>query len=112
MSKRELEQRLLCLEEENKKLKEENAYLKFELQELRSKQYKTGKKPPPGKPEAPIPKKKGGLLGHIGWFRKKPERIDRIEEVRMNSCPECGSKEMTECDKVSEHIQEDIVLPN
>ncbi len=111
MSRRELEQRLLRLEEENKKLKEENAYLRFELEELRSKRYKTGKKPPLGEPEAPAPKKKGGLFGHIGWFRKKPERIDRVEEVQMKRCPECGSKDLTECGKIDEHIQEDIVLP-
>jgi transposase len=111
MSRRELEQRLLRLEEENKKLKEENAYLKFELEELRSKRYKTGKKPPEHKAEAPAPKKKGGLFGHIGWFRKKPSKIDRIEEVRIECCPECGSKDITECDKIDEHIQEDIILP-
>jgi transposase len=111
MSRRELEQRLLRLGEENKKLKEENAYLRFELEELRSKRYKTGKKPPPGESDAPAPKKKGGLFGHIGWFRKKPKRIDRVEEVRMKCCPECGSYDLNECGKIDEHIQEDIVLP-
>ncbi len=111
MSRRELEQRLLRLEEENKKLKEENAYLKFELEELRLKRYKTGKKPPIDDPKIPIPKKKGGLFGHMGWFRKKPAKVDRIEEVKLSACPECGSKDITECGKINEHIQEDIILP-
>jgi transposase len=29
----------------------------------------------------------------------------------MNRCPECGSKDITECQKTDEHIQEDIILP-
>lgn len=111
MTRKELEQRLFRIEEENKKLKEENAYLRFELEELRSKRYKTGKKPPIDSPEAPIPKKKGGLFGHTGWFRKKPDKIDKVEEIKLIRCPECGSKELTECKKTDEHIQEDIILP-
>lgn len=107
--------RLQALEEENKKLKEENAYLKFELEEFRTQSYKSGKKPPepPSDLPAPLPKKRGGLFGHRGWFRKKPDKIDRIEEVGMDSCPDCGSKNITECKnkKIDEHIQEDIVLP-
>ncbi len=113
MSRKKLEQRLLRLEEENKKLKEENAYLRFELEELRSKRYKTGKKPPSNGSDGqvPAPKKKGGLFGHIGWFRKKPKKVDKIEEVKLSCCPECGSKDIAECDKIDEHIQEDIILP-
>ncbi len=113
MSRKELEQRLLRLEEENRKLKEENAYLKFELEEMRSKRYKSGKKPPSNGSDGqvPAPKKKGGLFGHIGWFRKKPKKIDRVEEVKLLSCPECGSQDITECGKIDEHIQEDIILP-
>ena len=111
MSRKELEQRLFRLEEENKKLKEENAYLRFELEEFRSKRYKIGKKPPMNSPEAPAPKKKGGRFGHLGWFRKKPVKVDRIEEIKLSRCPECGSQDLTECKKTDEHIQEDIILP-
>lgn len=98
-----------------KELKEELAYVRFELEELRSKRYKTGKKPPAdttGGQPFPLAKKKGGLFGHIGWFRKKPKKIDRTEEVKLSSCPECGSKDITACGKIDEHIQEDIVLPH
>mgnify|MGYP001290539228 CR=1 FL=1 len=116
MSNNEIERillRLKALEAENEKLKEENAYLKFELDDLRSKRYKSGRKKPPDDtpPESPSPKKRGGLFGHVGWFRKKPKQIDRIEEVRIDKCPECGSKDLTECGDMHEHIQEDIVLP-
>lgn len=106
--------KLRVMEEENTRLKEENAYLKFELEQLKGNIYKkkSGKDDPPPPVGAP-PKKRGGLFGHTGWFRKKPGKIDRIEEVRMDSCPDCGSKNITECKnkKTDEHIQEDIILP-
>jgi len=77
MNRRTLEKMVLELQKENEKLKEENAYLKFELDDLRSKRYKSGKKKPPddtpASPAAPA-KKRGGLFGHVGWFRKKPKR--------------------------------------
>ena len=112
MTGKELEASFLKLKEENERLREENAYLKFELEQMRSKRYKNGGKPPPlDAPQAPVPKKKGGLFGHIGWFRKKPEKIDRIEDVRIERCPKCGSRDLTECGKIDEHIQEDIILP-
>ena len=74
MNRTALERMVLELKTENEKLKEENAYLKFELEELRSKRYKSGRKKPPddNPPVTPVQKKKGGLFGHIGWFRKKP----------------------------------------
>jgi hypothetical protein len=116
MSDKEIKRILLklkTLEEENEKLKEENAYLKFKLEDLQSKRYKSKKiKPPDDTPQAPsTPKKRGGLFGHIGWFRKKPKVIDRIQEVRLNKCPSCGSSDLSECGHIEEHIQEDIILP-
>jgi transposase len=113
MNRSALEKMVLELKKENEKLKEENAYLKFELEELKSKRFKPNKKKPPDDtpPASPSPKKRGGLFGHIGWFRKKPKQIDRIEEVRIDKCPECGSSDLTECAKAHEHTQEDITLP-
>jgi transposase len=112
LSKRDLEIAYRKLKEENERLKEELAYVKFELEELRSKRYKSGKKPPDDTPPEPITlKKKGGLFGHIGWFRKKPNKIGKVEEVKLDKCPECGSSDITECKKICEHIQEDIILP-
>jgi transposase len=117
MSDKEIQKILLqlkTLKAENEKLKEENAYLKFKLEDLQSKRYKSKKiKPPDDTPPASSApqKKRGGLFGHIGWFRKKPKIIDRIEEVTLDKCPCCGSKDLTECENTHEHIQEDIVLP-
>ncbi|MBL7071846.1 MAG: IS66 family transposase, partial [Candidatus Omnitrophica bacterium] len=112
MSKKKLYKKFLELEKENQLLREENAYLKFQLEEFRAKRYKPNKKKPPEdkQPQAP-PEKKGGLFGHIGWFRKKPKKIDKIEDVTLDACPECGSSDITECKTVEEHIQEDIILP-
>lgn len=102
------------LRQENEKLKDEVAYLKFELEQAKAKRYKSDKKPPSnlgeGQAEAPK-KKKGAKFGHIGWFRKKPDKIDRVEDVRLDCCPHCGCKDIQECKNVDEHIQEDIVLP-
>lgn len=102
-------------EKDIEKLKEELAYIRFELEQLRSKRYKSGRKKPPDNtltPQAVPPiKKKGGLFGHIGWFRKKPVKIDHVQELRLTSCPACGGHDLTECKKVEEHIQEDIILP-
>jgi len=77
------------------------------------KRYKSNKNPPVDGPavEPAPPRKRGGLFGHIGWFRKKPDKIDRVEEVRISCCPDCGSNNLTECRKIDEHIQEDIILP-
>lgn len=114
MSKSRLWDTIIELRKENTKLKEELAYVKLELEELRSKWYKSGKKPRSDDPDSQssAPKKKGGLFGHIGWFRKKPKKIDKIEEVKLSSCPECGSQDIRECGKISEHTQEDIILPS
>jgi len=106
------------LRAENEKLKEENAYLKFKLEEFNAKRYKNDKTPPPdsgamqGVPP-PEPKKRGAKAGHPGWFRKKPDKVDRVENVRLDFCPHCGSKDITACENkiVDEHVQEDLVLP-
>ncbi len=103
------------LSTENERLKEENAYLKFKLEEFNAKRYKSNKTPPPdaGVAHPSPPKKRGGKFGHLGWFRKKPEKIDRVEDVVLACCPCCGSKDITACNnkKIEEHIQEDIILP-
>jgi transposase len=95
-------------------LEEKLAVLQFEFDSLKSKMYKPNKKKPPDDthPAPPAPsKKRGGLFGHVGWFRKKPRTINRIEEVRLDKCPSCGSSSLSECEHIEEHIQEDIILP-
>ena len=103
------------LEAQLKLQQEEIALLRFELNKFKSDFLKKRKKknPPKQDPPAPESKKKGGILGHTGWFREKPKRIDKIEEVKLFKCPDCGCSDISLCaDKdIEEHIQEDIVLP-
>lgn len=58
-----------------------------------------------------IPKKRGAPAGHPGWFRRRPKKADIIEEVSLDQCPNCRSKELSPCQEVEEHLQEDILLP-
>jgi len=93
-------------------LKEEIRLIKLELTDLKTKTFKRKKKnPKDDDKEPPAPKKKGGLFGHPGWFRKKPKHIHKTEEVKLDKCPCCGSEDLTEYGGIDEHIQEDIVLP-
>jgi transposase len=55
-------------------------------------------------------KKPGAKAGHPGWFRSKPTEVHRTEEVALNACPNCGSKDLSLCAEVEDHVQEDIVL--
>jgi transposase len=93
-------------------LKEENALLRFELKELKDRLYGRRKKPDPPDPpaqETPV-KKRGALFGHLGWFRKKPDKIDKIVEVKLKKCPACGGRDLRECSGTKDHLQEDIVF--
>ena len=55
-------------------------------------------------------KKLGAPIGHRGATREKPTRIDHIVEQYLESCPECGHKELNPCPSAtSKHIQEDII---
>ena len=55
-------------------------------------------------------KKPGAKPDHPGWFRPKPTRVDRTENVSLDACPNCGSKDLSPCAEIEEHTQEDIVL--
>ena len=94
-------------------LEGELSFLRFELEELRSKRYKSKHKPP--HPQTPEPAKKAGkksgLFGHMGWFRRKPQQIDKIEEVTLSECPICKSKDLKEYKDIDEHLQEDVIIP-
>lgn len=95
-----------------RELKEENALLRLELKELKDRVYGRRRKSDP--PEAPPPetaaKKRGALFGHFGWFRKKPGKIDKIVDVKLDRCPDCGDHDLSECSGAKSHVQEDIVF--
>ncbi len=58
--------------------------------------------------EVPNSKKRGAPTGHPGWFRKKPEQIDKTVDVYLEVCPLCGSGTISPCNHTTEHVQEDI----
>lgn len=56
-------------------------------------------------------KKRGAPLGHPGWFRPRPETIDRTVQVPApRRCPLCGGEvRVYEDYEADEHLQEDIL---
>lgn len=113
---RKAEAIILKQQQQIKILEEENAYLKYQIKELQDKVFKKKKKKKDDDnhdetKKSKSKKKRGAPLGHLGWFRKKPDKIDRTEEVTLETCPECGCKDLEAYDEVEEHVQEDIILP-
>jgi len=108
-------QRIIELTARIKELEEKNGLLKYELLEMQTKYFGNSKRKKLAQnteEEKPKEKKKlGAPVGHTGWFRKKPEKIDVIEEVRLKKCPHCGNEELGDCQDIEEHVQEDIILP-
>jgi transposase len=95
-------------------LERENAELKAKLQALHQRQFKPNKKKDVRDNEASSPgekKKRGAPVGHPGWVRPQPDRIDRTVEVPAPTvCPHCQSADLTPMEEGLEHLQEDIVL--
>jgi transposase len=102
-------------------LERENAELKAKLQALHHRQFKPNQKKEAqtgGKDDngasAPCEgkkKKRGAPVGHPGWMRPKPDRIDRTVHVPAPTiCPHCQSHHLTPMEESTEHFQEDIVI--
>jgi transposase len=100
-------------------LERENAELRAKYQALHRKQFKANrkKKGDAGIVEdnpaaaAPDKKKRGAPVGHPGWSRPEPTRVDRIVSVPAPVvCPHCGSEDVTPGQTQREHLQEDIVI--
>jgi len=100
-------------------LERENAELRAKYQALHRKQFKSDckKKGDPeiedgsGEAAAAKKKKRGAPVGHPGWLRPEPTRIDQIVSVPAPAvCPHCGSQDLTPKQTLREHLQEDIVI--
>lgn len=101
-------------------LERELEELRAKYQALHRKQFKPNRKKeiepdersgPVQGPGAEKKKKRGAPLGHPGWTRPSPTRIDRIVSVACPTvCPHCGSGDLTPEETFHEHIQEDIVV--
>jgi transposase len=107
---------LRASEERVRVLQRENAELRARYQTLHRKQFKANRK----RRDVPViegdvgaakRKKRGAPVGHPGWSRPMPTRIDRIVAVPApEACPHCGSKDLMPEQAMHEHIQEDIVV--
>jgi hypothetical protein len=56
-------------------------------------------------------KKRGAPIGHPGWSRTKPDRIDETIHVPApTECPHCRKTDLLPSHHIHEHLQEDIVI--
>jgi hypothetical protein len=100
------------------KLEKQNQQLQAKLKALHQRQFKANKKEgqnPNSQTEsrsAPKGKKKRGApKGHPGWYRRKPDHIDKTVIVPPPQvCPYCSCNELTWIQQLKDHIQEDIIL--
>jgi len=96
-------------------LEKENAELKAKMKLMHQRQFKPNKKETIAGKEndasSSAKKKRGAPVGHIGWGRPKPERIDRTVHVSApTKCPYCLKDNLEPYNGLYEHIQEDIVI--
>jgi hypothetical protein len=98
-------------------LESETEELKAKLKALHNRQFKANKKSSPSSKSdndyAPLGKNKnrGAPKGHPGWFRRKPDHIDKVVMVEApDVCPHCSSTDLTPAQEIKEHLQEDIIL--
>jgi hypothetical protein len=97
-------------------LEKENAELKAKLKLLHQRQFKPNKKETIADKEndasSSAKKKRGAPVGHPGWGRPKPERIDRTVHVSApTKCPYCSKDNLAPYNGLYEHVQEDIIKP-
>ena len=100
--------------------KQKRQKLEVQLAKYHEKIFKPNRKPDEeesteeqasGSTEKPLSKKKRGAKpGHPGITRQKPEVIHEDIEVTLTQCPHCGETDLRKLNKISEHVQEDIVL--
>ncbi len=102
-------------------LERQNAELKAKLQALHRRQFKSNKKKDAVRGQKGVEgaslsnegkkRKRGAPVGHPGWGRPKPDRIDRTVHVPAPTiCPHCQSDGLTPMEETKEHFQEDIVI--
>jgi transposase len=108
---------LKASQEQVGQLEKENAELKAQLAALHRRQFKANRKKesnesdPAGEPAPWRKKKRGAPVGHPGWTRPRPARIDRTVTVAAPSqCPHCQGRNLLPLEEEQEHLQEDIVL--
>jgi len=74
------------------KLREENKFLRKEIEEIKGKLKEKQKPSFIKEPVQTTPKKTGQKKGHEGYSRHIPEKIDEIKPLDNETCPDCGEK--------------------
>jgi transposase len=96
-------------------LERENAELKAKYQAIHQRQFKSNRKSKEqteARNSETGKKKRGAPAGHPGWFRSKPERIDRTVVVAAPThCPYCHGDKLSPLSETTEHVQEDMSPP-
>ncbi len=100
-------------------LEKQNEELKAKLKALHKRQFKSNKNDCrkinentlDDKSHPEKKKKRGAPKGHPGWFRRKPDHIDKIVIVPApDVCPHCTCDALSPMEEIKDHLQEDIVL--
>jgi transposase len=102
-------------------LERDNAQLKAKLQALHRRQFRPNRKKDAETGGKDVQKassssegekkKRGAPVGHPGWVRPKPDRIDRTIHVPApRICPHCQFHDLTPMQEMTEHFEEDIVI--
>ena len=99
------------LKEKNKKLEERIKELQAQLDQYRKKIFKKNKAETEDENHLSVVKKRGAPAGHPGTTRPKPKHVDKHVDVILDTCPDCGGKNLSRCKRYDDHYQEDIVLP-
>lgn len=96
-------------------LREQNEVLRRKLTDAHQAPFRKAKddhppRPPEQQPEGgPARKKRGAPPGHRGATRPLPDREpDETINVEPGRCPDCGSSDISLCDDIENHTQEDI----
>jgi len=96
-------------------LERENAELRAKYLLIHQRQFKANRKPIEPRYVGEVKKdekKRGAPAGHQGWFRAKPERIDRVVHVEAPThCPYCHEDELLPLPETTMHVQEDMAPP-
>ena len=104
------EEYVTSLEKDNKDLEKRIAELDAQLKQQHRLKFKANKEMP-RREKGGKPKKRGAPVGHPGWCRKIPERVDKTIHVESPQiCPHCQHEELEGIDDCHIQIQEDIVL--
>lgn len=116
-----LDERLEKADKRIRELERETAELRAKLKVLHARQFKPNRKSgeeggkhneqSASSTTGKEAKKRGAPVGHPGWFRPEPARIDRTVRVPAPMrCPHCRSDNLRPTSALDEHVQEDIVV--